>query len=399
MPMPFTAIICAVKAAADPPGSLRANLAFAGQTLLEYQARQAAEAGASQVLIVVGSVTQALSRAIDRLSADAIPVTLVRDMVSLIREAPRNSDALLVGDGMAVPQHFYATMGAQDGNALLVVEDNAATANLERIDAQHRWAGLARIAPGLLFGTLDMIGEWDLELTLVRAAVQASYTPVAAPLDDVVDGRLALMERQADADLVTRNLLARPARPAGEAGAERYVLGPVATLLAPSLLRAQVPAMQVRIGAIALAAIGLLCALLFWPVIALLLCIAGIGISLTADRLAVLARRGGLDFWSTLAVEGLVVVALAALALGAGRGLEGLYLALLLAILTLFQRISGRTARWPWAVVTSGSACLLVLLATLGGYLMAGIVLAILCAILSVGAALLGAADADARAV
>lgn len=397
MSTPFSAIICATRPAGDSSGVLRANLNFAGQTLMEYQARQAIEAGATHVMIVVGAVTQALSRAIDRLSADGVPVVLVRDMVSLIREAPRNGDALLIADGVAVPQQFYTALAAEAGDTLLVVEENAATTHLERLDAQHRWAGLARISPALLFGTLDMIGDWDLELTLVRAAFQAGYKAISAPLDDVIDGRLALVDRQADADLVTRGLLTRKARPTGEAGAERYAIGPLASLLAPALLRAQVPAMQVRYGAIGLAAAGVLCALLVWPVVALVLILAGIGISLTADRLAVLARRGGQDFWASLATQGLAVLGLGAIAVGAGRGLDGLYLGLLLAILVAALRLTRRTEPSPWAVFTPGSACLLLLLMTIGGYVSAGLVLATVCAIISVGAVLLGAINARER--
>lgn len=395
--MPFSAIICATKPAGEAAGVLRSGLSFAGQTLVEYQARQAAEAGAGHVMIVVGAVTQALSRAVDRLTADGISVALIRDMVSLIREAPRSADVLLVADGLIVPQRYYAQMGNESGNALLVVEENAATTNLERLNAHSRWAGIARFAPELLFNTLDMIGDWDLELTLVRAAVQSGYKPVHANIEDVMEGRLALVSRQADADLVTEALLARPATPTGEAGAERYLLGPLANLLAPALLRAQVPAGQARMAAFAVGALGLITAFLAWPIIALILCLAGIALSLTADNLAALARRGGQDIWASLGVQAIVIVSLALVAVNADRMLDGLYLALSLAMSALALRAMGRTARWTWAMMTPGSACCLILLAALAGYVQAGFVAVICVAILSLGMALLAVADIEKR--
>ena len=57
---------------------LRATLVFAGQTLVEYQARQAAEAGAGHISIHVGAITPSLTRSVDRLLADGINVSLVR---------------------------------------------------------------------------------------------------------------------------------------------------------------------------------------------------------------------------------------------------------------------------------------------------------------------------------
>src|SRR3546814_8234859 len=86
--MTFAAILSASRAGGDSAGSLRASLHFAGQTLVEYQARQAVRAGADRVMILVSVITPALSQAVDRLSADGIAVALVRDMVSMVRDAP-----------------------------------------------------------------------------------------------------------------------------------------------------------------------------------------------------------------------------------------------------------------------------------------------------------------------
>jgi hypothetical protein len=393
--MSFSAIICASRPASDSPAILRANLRFAGQTLLEYQVRQAAEAGAGQVMILVAAVTQPLSQAMDRLTADGIKVTIVRDMVSLMREVPRDQDMLVVADGVIVPQHYYTLMGGEHGAAILVVDDNAASANFERVDAGQRWAGLARVTPDVLFGTLDMIGDWDLELTLMRAVVQARAHRVLVSHDEVIEARLALIHRQAEADLVAQALLMRPsggtgAGPDGDVGAERYVLEPLAAHFAPMLLRSQVPAGQVRGGALGTASIGIIAALLHWPMVALLLFLVAIVLALTVDRLVRLARRGGKDGWSALLPQEIVIAGIGLIANDAGHGMEGLYLAGLLGILLVGQHQGRFGVVRKWAMFTPGTAILLLLLTTGGGYFGFGLSLSVLCAILSLGVAVIG---------
>lgn len=382
--MPFSAIICASRGAADAPDMLRASLHFAGQSLIEYQARQAAEAGARRVMILVSTVTPALSRAIDRLGADGIAVSMVRDMVSLVRTAPRDEDMLLVADGLVAGQRHYADMADLKGNTLLVLEDGAATAGFERLDAGQRWAGLARVSPEVLFGTLDLLGDWDLELTLARAVVQAGGRRILVPTEDVLEGRFALIDRQAGADLVAEALLIARPEASEEAGLEYYALDPIAARIAPALLRSQVPAMQVRIGAIALATLGLVAALLGWQMTAILVFLASLVLTLTTDRLVRLARRGGRDGLVDLIAEAIVLLGVVVLGQRAGQWHDGLYLALALGFVAMVLR--GRPVAIPrWAVFTSGSALAVLLVTGLGGYFAAGLSIGVLLAILSMG--------------
>jgi hypothetical protein len=390
--MSFAAILSASKLSADAGGVLRANLHFGGQTLVEYQARQASRAGASAILILVSAVTPQLSQAIDRLSADGIAVTLIRDMVTLVRDAPRDRDMLLVADGAVVAQLHYDAIGLLGGqtgsNALLVADDSRASAPFERIDAGQRWAGLARVTPDLLFGTIDMIGDWDLELTLVRAAVQAGARRITVPQEDLLEGRVALVEGQPQADLVAHAAISGPGGSSGEAlegGLEQYGLSRVATLLAPMLMRSQVPAMQTRIAAIALAAVGLVPIQLGWRTTGLLLLLVSLILHLTADRLEEMALRVRSVGISAFAVPALVLIGIGLV----DGGFSAPYLVLLLAIVTVAIRWgqTGRAA--PWMLFTPGSAVLLLLVAGLLGSLPDGLMLAMLATIASLGAIIL----------
>lgn len=384
--MSFAAILCAVRSSADSASVLRANLHFAGQTLVEYQARQAVEAGASHVLIVVTAVSPALSQAVDRLCADGMTVELVRDMVTLIRDAPRDRDALLIADGAMIAQHHYTAIVQAPGNALLVTDDSRASAPFERIDAGQRWAGLARITPDLLFGTLDMIGDWDMELTLVRAAVQDGARRVTVPQDDLLEGRVVLVEGQQQADLAAHAAMAvRPPATDQRGGIEHYVLARLARAFAPLLMRTQVPPSQTRIAAIALGAIALIPIQLGWTGLGFVLMLVSLTLEGTARRLDELAlrkpRMGGAGIVPSLFVLAGITIA--------GWSATTLYLVLLLTIILAADRLQRRGGARSWMIFTPGSAVTILLLAVIVSQFDGGMVMAIFCAIASVGAIIL----------
>jgi len=384
--MTFAAILSASRASSDSPAALRASLHFAGQTLVEYQARQAARAGADRIMILVSVITPALSQAVDRLSADGIAVALVRDMVSMVRDAPRDSDVLLVADGIIVAQTHFDAIAEQQGNALLVTDDSRASAPLERIDAGQRWAGLARISPDLLFGTLDMIGDWDLSLTLVRAAVQSGARRVTVPQDDLLTGRVALIDGQAQADLVAQAVMsAGTTKKRTRGAAEHYLLCPAARLFSPALMRTQVPAAQVRIAAMALGAISLVPMELLWPATGFLILLLALGLAEIADRLDELALRSPPTAWTAFIVPFFAVGGISLV----GESVLATCLALLLAIVQLADRWRKTGGARHWMIFTPASAVFLLLLTTLFGATMFGFTLAMLAAIASVGAIIL----------
>ncbi len=384
--MTFAAILSASRTSGDPSGSLRASLLFAGQTLVEYQARQAARAGADRIMILVSVITPALSQAVDRLSADGIPVALVRDMVSMVRDAPRDADVLLVADGIIVAQSHFESIADQQGNALLVTDDSRASAPFERIDAGQRWAGLARISPDLLFGTLDMIGDWDLSLTLVRAAVQSGARRVTVPQDDLLTGRVALVETQGQADVAAQSVMSSGSRTTRvRGGAEHYLLAPLARLASPALMRTQVPATQVRIAGMALGAIALVPVELLWPATGFVLLLLALLLAEIADRLDELALRSPPGGWTAFVAPFFAVGGISL----AGAGVIATCLALLLAIIQVADRWRRTGSARPWMIFTPATALLVLLLTTMVGAFSLGYVVSMLCAIASVGAIIL----------
>ena len=371
---------------ADSSAGLRASLHFAGQTLVEYQARQAVRAGADRILIMVSVITPALSQAVDRLSADGIAVALIRDMVTMVRDAPRDADVLLVADGAIIAQGHVDGLGQADGDALLVTDDSRASAPFERIDAGQRWAGIARFSPALLFGTLDMIGDWDLALTLVRAAVQKGARRITVPQDDLLEGRVAMVESQEQADLVAQAVTAAGAvKGRSRGGIEHLLLAPLARMIGPGLMRMQVPAMQVRIAGMVLGAIALVPIELLWTLTGFALLLLALLLAETADRLDELALRAPPQGWFAFVTP---LTILAALVI-AGGTTQAMDLVLLLAIVMVADRWRLTGHARPWMIVTPGTILLLLVLAGLVGLLGEAFRIAMLAVIGSVGAIIL----------
>jgi len=338
-------------------------------------------------MILVSVITPAISQAVDRLSADGIAVALIRDMVSMVRDAPRDADVLLVADGAVVAQGHYDALAGQAGNALLVTDDSRASAPFERIDAGQRWAGLARINPALLFGTLDMIGDWDLALTLVRSAVQGGAVRITVPQDDLLEGRVALVDGQEQADLAAQAVMSTGTRSGSSSrgGIEHYLFGPLSRLLGPALMRSQVPAMQVRIGSIALAGIALMPLELGWPGAGLSLLLLALLLAELADRLDEMALRRPPSGWIAFLAPGLALIGV----MLSGSGMVPNYLALLLGIITVADRWRRTGAARPWMIFTPGTALSVLLAALLTGAEALGFDVAMLAAIGSIGAIIL----------
>lgn len=387
--MPLAAILCATAPSADRPDILRGQIIFAAQTLVEYQARQAASVGVRELFILIEAVTPQLSRLVDRLITDDIHVHLIRDMPALVRQLPRDSDVLLFADGAIVDQRHVAGLADAGGDALLVVEDDAATSHMERVDAGYRWPGVARLSPHTLFNTLDLIGDWDLVLTLLRAVVQKDARRIVVPQNDVLEGKVALVDRQETADLVARALVTPDHGEGGRAGAEHYVMAPLVRLLAPRLLRLQIPPRQGYWVAGGIALAGLAALMPGWRLIALILFAFALIANLIADHISTIGRVAAARTPLRLVPEGLVLAGVACIGFQAGMGADGLHLALLSAIAAVALWRGGASGLPGWAYMTPGTVVLILLVARIAGLSQPALAAGALLAIASLGAMLL----------
>jgi hypothetical protein len=165
----------------DESGGLRALLPLAGRTLLEYQARCAAAVGAAPIVVIVERVPQALQDSFERMRLDGIGVVPVSDVHEAVSRFEAGSSVLLIGDGVAPPAELVSALAQDLEAAVATVPDDEAHQEFERIDAEVRWAGVAIADSRVLSSTAAMLGDWDLQSTLLRRTLQegALRVPVA----------------------------------------------------------------------------------------------------------------------------------------------------------------------------------------------------------------------------
>lgn len=208
----------------DDSGGLRALFPLAGRTLLEYQARCVAASGAAPIVVVVERVPQALQDAFERLRLDGIGVFPVSDVHEAVSRFEAGTMILVLGDGIAPAAGLVTTIAEECEPAIATVADDEAHAAFERIDSETRWAGVALVDSKTLGSTAAILGDWDLQSTLLRRTLQDGARRWPAGGDNGAEP--LLVERAEQLDDFQRTLLAG-SREARRDWASRYVLPPV----------------------------------------------------------------------------------------------------------------------------------------------------------------------------
>ena len=204
----------------DDSGGLRALLPLAGRTLVEYQARCAAAAGAAPIVIVVERMPQALQDAVERLRLDGVGVFPVSDVHEAVSRFEAGTNILLLGDGIAPSTELVVAVAEEPEPVVATVPDDEAHEAFERIDGETRWAGVALVDSNSLRSTAAILGDWDLQSTLLRRALQDGAVRWHA---DEHGGEPLLAERPEQLEDFQRQLVAG-SREARRDWASRYVL-------------------------------------------------------------------------------------------------------------------------------------------------------------------------------
>ena len=229
--MALAALIAAYHESGEA-GALRAVLPLAGRTLLERQARLAARAGATRIVILVERMPADLGAAIERLRRDHLPVHVARDVEEAAEAIEPTDRLLLIGDGAIIDEDQLARLAAAEKHVVLTVPDSVHGELYERIDGQSRWGGAAAVDGTMLRETAAMLRDWDLQSTLLRRTVQRGAAHVAA------DRPLAIIDRAADITALEGRILADALQARG--GWLERLLAPLERLAAGALLGASI---------------------------------------------------------------------------------------------------------------------------------------------------------------
>jgi hypothetical protein len=315
----------------DDSGGLRALLPLAGRTLLEYQARCAAAAGAAPIVVIVERVPQALQDALERMRLDGLAIVAISTLEEAVTRFEAGSLILLIGDGIAPPAQVVADLAEEPEAAVATVTDDEMHEAFERIDGQSRWAGVALIDAKILGSTAAMIGDWDLQSTLLRRTLQEGARRIAVAAGG---GEPLLVERPEQLEAFQRTLVAASRGARGD-WASRFLLPLVEEFATEQLMETAVRPSWLIWTALGLTLGGALCFLWGWPIAGIVLLLLSTPLDLVAARLASLRLRPlPVRMWSRFALWPGAGLALAALGWWDMRLGGGEWGALLAAVVT-----------------------------------------------------------------
>ncbi|NUT00047.1 MAG: hypothetical protein HOP96_03620 [Sphingomonas sp.] len=270
----------------DDSGQLTALIPLAGRTLVEYQVRCAAAAGASPVVVLVERIPIALNQAFERLRHEGLNLVLVSDGAEAATRFEAGELILVIGDGVAPPLDLLDGLRDEQDALVLTVPDDEAHEQFERIDGIQRWSGVALVEGRTLGATAAMLGDWDLPSTLLRRTLQAGarLVPVAP------DCQPLLAHNPGDLQKFERSLLTGSRSPRTDL-ASRYVLPLVEDFATEKLMETRVAPTWLLHSALALT-LGAAFAFTrgwLWAAVAMLL--LSTPLDLVARRLGVLRLR------------------------------------------------------------------------------------------------------------
>ena len=271
----------------DDNGGLRALLPLSGRTLIDYQVRCAAAAGTHPIVVVVERVPQALQDAFERLRQDGIGVFPVSDVQDAVSRFEAGASIMLIGDGIAPTADLVADLAKEPGAVVLTVPDDEAHEAYERIDAQSRWAGIAVVDSRLLGSTAAMLGDWDLQSTLLRRAIQDGAVCLPA---ESQSSQPILVEQAEDLDNFQRRLL-DASRGTRADWVSRFLLPPVEEFATEQLMETPIRPAWLVWTAVALTVAGAICFLRGWLGAGLGLLLLSTPLDLVANRLSALRLR------------------------------------------------------------------------------------------------------------
>ena len=203
----------------DDSGGLTALLPLAGRTLVEYQVRCAAAAGASPVVVLVERIPALLNQAFERLRHEGLNLVLVSDGTEAATRFEAGELILMIGDGVAPPLELLTGLSDEQDAVILTVPDDEPHEANERIDGANRWSGVALVDGRTLGSTAAVLGDWDLPSTMLRRSLQAGARTVAvAPELEPL-----LVHNPGDLERFERGLVAN-SRTSRNDLASRYVL-------------------------------------------------------------------------------------------------------------------------------------------------------------------------------
>lgn len=269
------------------PGStaLRGALPLAHGRLAMAHVDLAVEAGAGEILCLIGMVDETVREIETYAAKRGVPFHLVRSVADISVRLASEDELLVIADGLYVApadrNHlaretgtFVASFAPGDGARVLVER-------FERIDINHVWTGLACVRARDLVEARDLPEDWNVQSALLRLAVQRGYRRSVVPFSLAEAGRIAIVRDNREMEALALQELS------GSAGAlgSRIVQTSAVAALARHAWSARWARPALRVSAIALPALAAGAAISGWSLAALPMLIVGRAAGHAANRL------------------------------------------------------------------------------------------------------------------
>ena len=351
-------LIFATEDADDRAGVLAATLPFGGLTLIEFQARLIAAAGATQIILVVARMTPELLGAISRIGRRGVAVDAVRSATEAVEKLHPLARVVVVGDGVVTTGDVVQSLALAPQDTLLVTDQG--DARYERVGVNAAWAGLAILDGKRIGEVAAMPRDYDFQSTLLRVAAQAGADQVRldlhmAPGHSIERSAQALARR---GNGTVAGLVTKPLR-----WADRFLLHPLVGLMLPLLMARAVPTIGVLAAAGAVAVSAAAAIFFGHPAIGVTVAIVAIVVASLSAALAWVRDEGPLAQIADYATPAIAAIAALFVGYGADRP-AGLILAvaLVLAAALLDRAAPPAHQRLLWASPAAYPLILLPLL-------------------------------------
>lgn len=373
--LPLAGLILTDGEEGEDAGDLAALLPVAGQTLVEYQARIAVACGAGQLIVLVDRMPAELVAALDRLREDGIDIEVARSVADAADRVHPDEMVIVMAGGAVAPRSVVERLAKHEAPLIMSVPDAPELGGYERIDAHHRWTGLALVTGQLLRRTATIIGDWTLGPTLLRMALQEGVRREEA------EG-VSIVRNAGDARQVSLRLLAHDAD-GGAVAIDGLLINPLVTMALPWMMTRPLPFDVVALAPWLLVTLSLIASAVGWHAAAFGLFVLSAVPAVAARRMAgVAARRSRLlelferarspVFFGLLLLQGWALVQ-------AGLGWGSLLLSTWAGIALLLQP-SIRRSLWMADV---GWAAVILLAAAVFGQPLAGLAVLVAYAVIT----------------
>jgi hypothetical protein len=277
-------LIFATEAADERPEALAATLPFGGMTLLEYQARLLIAAGASHIMVAVARVTPALLGAVNRIAKRGAAVDVVRSAEEAAARAHPLASVIVIADSLVTTEPAVRAIAGAQPDTLMVIAEPGTPAAVERVDADHVWAGLASLTNDRLKEIAALPREYDFQSTLLRVSVQGGAAKLVLPPSAKRAGHG--VERQAAALASRSNAVLAALANSRTDWPDRFLFTPFSRVALPQLVMRSVPVWAVAAMSGVLTGAGLVGMMLGREAIGLLPTILGVALLSTGSLLS-----------------------------------------------------------------------------------------------------------------